>query len=104
MKRCKAPEQNERLAMKIKIEYDGKHPNLCAGTPIITIDGKRWKFPKHCLNSGGKVWFDRHGMEHIAKGEWLIADWPKNFPEAYKEAVLNAVNDQIPHGCCGGCL
>lgn len=50
------------------------------------------------------MWFDSDWSEHIESGEWEISEWPKGFPESLKDAVLKAVNFEIPHGCCGGCV
>jgi len=86
------------------IEYDGGFPNLCSGTLVVTIDGKRWEFPSYCMSSGGGVWFDGDWMEHIESGPWSISEWPKDFPENLKEAVEKEVNYKIPWGCCGGCV
>ena len=33
-----------------------------------------------------------------------IIPYMKNFPEEFKEATLAAINEQIDHGCCGGCI
>ena len=90
--------------MKLKVYYAGAYPCLCGGKLIITIDGEEWVFPEYCLSSGGSVWFDDNWNEHVETGEWEITDWPKNFPEKYKQAALNAVNAEIEHGCCGGCI
>lgn len=88
----------------IKIEYNGKYPNLCSGTLIVTINNKRWKFPWHCLESGGTYWFDDDWIDHIETGAWTITEWPNGFPKNQKKAVIAAVNEKIPHGCCGGCI
>ena len=90
--------------MDIKIEYDGAYPNLCSGTLIVTINGKRWKFPPFCLSSGGTVWFDDEWSEHVESGPWAVSDWPAGFPDRQKKAVEDAVNEKIPEGCCGGCV
>lgn len=90
--------------MDIKIEYDGEYPNLCRGKLIVTVDGIRWNFPPCCLLSGGGVWFDEEWSEHVEEGPWSIRDWPVGFPEAQKKAVQDAVNAEIPKGCCGGCV
>ena len=90
--------------MKIDIEFNGDFPNLCSGDLVVIIDGERWIFPSHCLLSGGSVNFDGNWMETVISGSWTITDWPDNFPEKLKEMVSQAVNDSIPHGCCGGCV
>jgi len=88
----------------IKIEYNGAYPNPCSGTLVVTLDNKRWEFPKHCLSSGGNVWFDGGWDEHVESGAWVINKWPEGFPEEHKSAVEYAVNAEIPEGCCGGCI
>jgi hypothetical protein len=91
--------------MTIKIEYSGAFPNLCSGHLVVTVDGQEWDFGEHCLSSGGTVWFDDSGNEHVETGEWSVTKWPAGFPVALvMERVTVAINDQIPHGCCGGCV
>lgn len=90
--------------MKIDIEYDGEWPNLCSGHLTVIVDGVRWEFPQCCLLSGGAVWFDDDGGEHVEQGEWFIRKWPEGFPENWKGSVESAVNASIEWGCCGGCV
>lgn len=90
--------------MKIEIRYNGAYPNLCSGDLVVIIDDTEWEFPDYCLCSGGSVWFDDEWNENVESGEWEITKWPENFPEEYKPWVLSAVNEDIPHGCCGGCV
>ena len=91
--------------MKIEIEYDGGYPNLCRGNLVVVVNGKRWDFPDYCLNSGGGVTFDEEWSEHVAEGPWWSVDeWPEGFPQELQRDVLAAINDEIPHGCCGGCV
>lgn len=92
---------------KIEIQYDGKYPNLCSGHLVVTIDGVVWDFGKYCLSTGGCAYFkvSKTGWEDVVEeGEWDITDYPEGFPEELKEAVLKKVNEEIPWGCCGGCL
>jgi len=88
----------------ITVEYDGKWPNLCNGNLTLTIEGKKWKFPKGCLDSGGSISFDKDWSETITQGPWRIDEWPEGFPELWKPAAREAVNDKIDRGCCGGCV
>jgi len=88
----------------IEIEYDGDYPNLCSGDLWVTINRKKWHFPDYCLVSGGTVWFDENYDEHVESGGWDISKYPPNFPKELKELVLDAINDLIPWGCCGGCV
>ena len=90
--------------MNIKIQYSGEYPNLCSGTLVVFIDDKKWTFPDYCLSSGGGVSFTDAWDEIVEKGEWSISKWPEGFPEKYKDMVLEKVNEDIEHGCCGGCV
>ena len=90
--------------MNIEIKYDGVYPNLCSGQLIVTIDDKNWYFPRSCLSSAGGVSFDEHWQENVSSGPWSINEWPSEFPEELKDAVLEAVNSEISYGCCGGCV
>lgn len=85
------------------VSYDGKYPNLCAGTLVLRIDGDERTFLKHCLSSGGSVWFsDGYSESHIECGAWEI-ELPPDL-ETYRREIERCINDNIPHGCCGGCL
>ena len=60
------------------------------------------------LMSGGRVSFTKDWDEIVTSGPWEIDDeaWPKELPqlEILRWAILEAVNEQVPHGCCGGCV
>lgn len=86
------------------ISFTGKYPNLCSGVLSVFVDGKQWVFEKYALESGGICnWdYDKH-EQTTEEGAWEIAKWPSGFPETLKKDVLDLVNNQIPHGCCGGC-
>jgi len=90
--------------MKIDVIYDGAYPNLCAGNLVVVINGTRWDFPPYCLDSGGSVWFDDEWCEHVESGPWSISGWPEGFPEELRAITVDAVNEKIPWGCCGGCV
>ena len=90
--------------MNIKVEYDGKYPNLCSGKLIVYIDEKKWEFPRYCLNSGGSVGFDDNWNALVSNGPWHLSEWPEGFPEELKDLVTEAINEEIPYGCCGGCV
>lgn len=90
--------------MNIKISYNGCYPNLCSGRLIVYIDNVEYIFPKYSLVSGGCVYRDDNDDWVTDKGEWDIDEWPEDFPEHLKEPVLDKVNEEIPWGCCGGCI
>ena len=91
----------------IRIEYDGKWPCLCMGHLKVWIDDTLWDFGTHALSSGGYIEHDGYFNDwETHSGEWTIDDysWPKDFPEDMKKAVLDKINEEIPWGCCGGCI
>lgn len=91
--------------MKVEfVSYDGDYPSLCSGTLVLSLDGKDIEFPSYCMSSGGSVWFDDEWDEHVEDGPWSISEWPEGWPESAKAEVENVVNENVPWGCCGGCV
>jgi len=86
------------------VSYDGEYPNLCSGELVIQVEGINWAFPSHTLSSGGSVSFDEDWSENVDSGPWTIRNWPDGFPEDAKEQSERIVNEEIPWGCCGGCV
>lgn len=93
-------------AHTIKVEFDGVFPNMCSGKLIVTVDGVRHVFGPHALCSGGSAWIDIDANEVVSKGKWSINpnSWPERFDPSVRKAILKAINDTVPHGCCGGCI
>lgn len=83
----------------IKIIYDGEYPNLCSGTLVVVIEGRRWEFPNHSLRSAGGFEDDYSTYQE----PWEISEWPQGFPEKFKKVTLRRINEEIDWGCCGGC-
>ena len=89
------------------VSYDGDYPNLCSGVLTVKVDGKTVVFPKHFLSSGGGVYFtNNYADEHVEDGEWGYDEGklPADFPVELAGELLSLINDNIPHGCCGGCI
>lgn len=84
------------------VSYDGAYPNLCSGQLVLKINGQVREFSRHCLQSGGTVWFDNDWDAHIENGHWSI-DLPEDLEPLRKE-IEECINENIPHGCCGGCV
>lgn len=106
------------------ISYNGKWPNLCSGTLVLNIDGKDYTF-RQVLSSGGRIWFSDDwsdsGVEH---GHWRLNVIQKNgkfrfdgfdfygpddskrisFTEDEIKFITLLVNENVPEGCCGGCI
>lgn len=90
--------------MNIEIKYDGSYPNLCSGHLEVWVDDNYYDFGTHVLTSGGGVSFDEDYSEHVWEGDWSIDEFPDNFPMELKDELLKVINEEIPHGCCGGCV
>lgn len=85
------------------VSYDGAYPNLCTGQLVLKINGQVREFSRHCLQSGGTVWFDNDWNAHIENGRWSIDPRPEDLEPLRKE-IEECINENIPHGCCGGCV
>ena len=90
----------------IKIKYDGAYPNLCSGHLEVWINDIYYDFGKYCLISGGCIMRDEDWDMWAEKGPWEIDkdSYPKDFPEEYKEKLLEVINEELQWGCCGGCI
>ncbi len=97
------------------ISYNGKYPCLCSGVLTLEIEGKEYKFG-HDYNyswktdgnfdsfwsSGGS---NNYSNSYVNKDEWIINE--EQLPEQFKKYVKEideVFNENIPYGCCGGCL
>lgn len=115
------------------ISYDGSYPNLCRGVLTLEIDGVRYKFGHNysCWeldsdyengrfidedqdnpnypsfwHSGGSCGFNRdYSKSHVEHGEWEIdaEEIDPKFKDVIDE-IDTVFNDNVPYGCCGGCL
>lgn len=85
------------------ISYDGKYPCLCMGTLTIKVNGKTYWLNNKMI-SGGCIMRDGDWNMWSEYGDWEI-DLEK-YPELepYKEEITQVVNDNVEHGCCGGCI
>lgn len=85
------------------VSYDGEHPCLCMGTLTIKVNGKTYRL-KNIMSSGGLVWHDEDWNFEVEEGDWEVD--LRNYPELepYKEEITRLVNENIEHGCCGGCI
>ena len=81
-----------------------EHSILCESEISVHILGETYEFPKFCLESGGKCYYDGNYSIVTERGPWTIKKWPVNFPPGYKSDVLKQLNEMLPWGCCGGCV
>lgn len=84
------------------VSYNGAYPNLCSGKLILNIDGNDIEFPDFCMHSGGYVSFDEDWNEHVSYGDWTV-DVPEEYAHLTNE-IEKCVNENVPCGCCGGCI
>lgn len=97
------------------VNYTGKYPNLCGGILTLEIDrieytfGDVWKSFKTDFNrfwgSGGNVIANDDGDFDVEYGEWVIdvSKLPEQFRK-YAQEIDEAFNENVEHGCCGGCI
>lgn len=90
------------------VSYSGKWPHLCSGTLVLNINGIDIKFGNNYIDNTvqyPKFWYSGgRTTPYIEKEEWLID--VSEIPEAFRKyaAEIDQVfNDNVEHGCCGGC-
>lgn len=100
--------------MKVEfVSYSGKWPCLCMGELTLKIDDKIVTFGSLSeqkkdywieIISGGSCGFTDNSYtdSFITEGEWDII-LPDEFKSIEKE-VKKLFNENVPYGCCGGCL
>ena len=80
------------------VSYTGEWPNLCSGIMTFKVNGKKYQIKR--LESGGGLDSDYEPFE----GEWKIKE--DRLPEElrpFRKEIEKLANDNIEHGCCGGC-
>ena len=87
------------------VSYNGEYPNLCSGSLTVKIDEKTVCLPSHLFYSGGCAWFDEEWNAYVESGKWKIDmhSLPKEYAHLVSE-LEEVMNDNVPWGCCGGCL
>lgn len=83
------------------VSYDGAYPNLCSGTLVIKIDGEEKSF-KRVLSSGGSIKFDKNWNCQTKQGAWKLRSI-EGFSDEEILLIEKLVNENVSHGCCGGC-
>lgn len=116
------------------ISYDGKYPNLCSGVLTVEIDGTEYKFghdsgnydfDKKCYRneipgrhfdefwqSGGSIRKNKDWDMWSEQDEWKLCfyDWEKvddKHPQWVIDILpklIDVFNENVPYGCCGGCI
>lgn len=90
---------------KVKfISYDGRYPNLCSGELVLEVNGKVYKWERYSgfMRSGGGL---NPNYEGSWQGEWKVdySQIPDEIKE-YANEIDECINDNVQHGCCGGCI
>ena len=103
------------------VSYTGAYPNLCSGILTLLICGKEyvfghdyskfesWKTDGHhssFWSSGGSCGFSNgYSESHVKSGEWQInvSELPEEVKQ-YAQEIDEVFNENVPYGCCGGCL
>ena len=107
------------------VSYDGEYPNLCSGTFVVKLNGIETSFGSQFLwehekkagkvpptypkfwATGGGVSFDDDWNENVVKGDWTLDFDKKAYPAEIAEAMpelIKVFNENVPRGCCGGCV
>ena len=95
------------------VNYTGKYPNLCRGILTLSINGINRTFGMYDDCDYDKFWFSggstgfRNGYSdsYIKKGDWGIDEY--RLPDElrpFATLLIDLFNDNVPKGCCGGCL
>lgn len=89
------------------VSYDGGYPMLCGGTLKVILDsGEELEISNPCA-SGGGICQSEDGDMWPEKGEWKIGYGLKSnkiLTQEDKQKVVDWFNENVPHGCCGGCI
>lgn len=103
------------------ISYTGKYPNLCSGVLTLEIDGATYCFGhdyskyrswendgnyEAFWSSGGCCGFrNNYSEEYVNSGAWVIdvSALPEELRPLATE-IDKVFNDNVPQGCCDGCL
>lgn len=108
------------------VSYTGGYPTLCSGVLTVLIDGKEYKFGHEPCSghydrekdefvydddnyqkfwrSGGRISRAYNAIEGPWEEDKLYSE---ELPETLKALVpilLQVFNENVEHGCCGGCI
>ena len=99
--------------MKIEfVSYTGEWPALCCGELILKINGKTVTFgsgdsdyPSFWVSGGACRLYSDYDDEYVEHGPWQILEHrlPKRL-RSHSQEIINIFNENVPEGCCGGCI
>lgn len=91
------------------VSYTGEYPNLCTGDLTLRVNGKEYFFDQYkdrFWASGGSYGSTNDYKDsYCDNGEWVID--ANKLPDELKQYAFEidvVINENIPYGCCGGCL
>lgn len=92
------------------VSYSGRYPNLCSGVLILRIDDEEVSFGgsddyEQFWDTDGQCYFATDWEPILVLGEWHVEcdELPEQYRKYWQE-IQDVMNDNIPRGCCGGCL
>lgn len=85
------------------VSYNGEYPCLCFGTLTIKVNEKVYSF-NNAMISGGCIQRSEDWDMWAVQGDWEINLDEHPELEPYKEEITHIVNENVKHGCCGGCI
>lgn len=97
------------------VSYSGAYPHLCGGVLVLNIDGEEVSFGNGHLNgradydsfwvSGGHCSLGWDGECDVEENTWIINvdELPEKY-QKYGKEIAEVFEDNVPWGCCGGCL
>lgn len=104
------------------VSYTGRFPNLCSGIFTVKINGKEVSFGHDNRNYDRNTYtyndsnYDEFWVSGGECGEDLEYDcteapWRLSVSSHYPEEIANLLpellecfNENVPYGCCGGCI
>lgn len=90
------------------VAYTGVWPNLCSGILTLEIDGEEVDFGYNSKSHYQPFWCSGGGITadyDTYSGEWIID--AERIPDKYRqyaEEINRVFNDNVEHGCYGGCI
>jgi hypothetical protein len=92
------------MAVKF-VSYTYPPYNLCKGELTIEVNGKTYTLEKGALYTSGSCYETEDGNYETYQGDWKLydTDLPVEI-RAYMTEILEVVNNNVEHGCCGGCM
>lgn len=88
------------------ISYSGEYPHLCGGELVIkNVTTNTVYHLLNALQSCGRCNDYGGGEQECIQGPWVVIDDKLPIELApYVEDITKLVNDNVEHGCCGGCF